>query len=161
MNERRDALFPNENLPFRTARRFPLGKLSLRKETKKKKTEECLAKHGILNTLGPRGARSYAAFKFPRFSLVFQVQRSVTSLMTLLSTQYKTPRHPSLQIKPIHRILIPRVILSEPTPPPVSRVRIVSNLFAMSQLWVSLRDSRFPSSYYLFEPFECCKRDAE
>lgn len=63
----------------------------------------------------PQEPRGYARSSFSYSSLDFQVQHSVISLMTLLSTQYKTPHHPSLQIKPIHRILAPRVILPEPT----------------------------------------------
>ena len=97
-----------------------LGIHFLQKQRKKRKKSQ-IAKIGSdpKATRLPRlkrGREATPRSSFPRFSLVFQVQRSVTSLMTLLSTQYKTPRHPSLQIEPIHRILIPRVILSVPTP---------------------------------------------
>lgn len=98
---------------------------------------------------------SYARSSFPRFSLVFQVQRSVTSLMTLLSTQYKTPRHPSLQIEPIHRILIPWVILSEPTPS-FTCTHCFKFVSQCLQLWVSTRRqscSMHPRFSFLREKF--------
>lgn len=92
-------------------------KISWKRRNRETEKQRKKRKHRNLSgLLLVKETRSYARSSFPRFSLVFQVQRSVTSLMTLLSTQYKTPRHPSLQIKPIHRILNPRVILSVPTP---------------------------------------------
>lgn len=76
------------------------------------------------------------------------MQRSVPSLTTLLSTQYKNTLPPTPTEQPIHHILTPRVIpvRALPPAPTVSRVRIVSNLFATSQLWVSRGAGRFPCS---------------
>lgn len=97
----------------RDAEYIPRGNSGKKKKENSKARKR--SKSGALAEV-KRGREATPRSSFPRFSLVFQVQRSVTSLMTLLSTQYKTPRHPSLQIEPIHRILIPRVILSVPTP---------------------------------------------
>lgn len=91
----------------------------------------------------------------PVFLLDFQVQRSVTSLMTLLSTQYKTPTDPTahpcrsdpFNVKPYPPHPSPKqVILSEPTahhnkppqsppPPPPS-----SPSFTCTHCFISVRE---------------------
>lgn len=140
MNERRDAIFaerPNTsaNLPRNVTRRERHGVLF-----RERRTLRTIVSHGrparVARFFCPARRRS---FKFPWFFIsLSSAAFSYFTYDVAFNTNTKLPRHPSLQINPSTESPSLRVKSPQsPNSPRISRIRIVSNSFAMSKLWVS------------------------